>query len=145
MHDIGGLVWIVLVIVGVISTIVRSSRRSVAQRSLSTYQSPPQPQGPAPPRPADFARSELVTELENIIRQSQVAAQPAPPPTAPKPPPVAAPAPAPPPRPARVPTAAPRPLRAQKLFADRRSLVRAVIASEVLGKPLALRNEYRRY
>jgi hypothetical protein len=148
MHDIGGLLWIVLVIVGVVTSIVQSSRRSVSQRTVSRYQQAvPQPQRAAtPPQPAPEIRPEVIAELENIIRQSQQAPVRVPTPPSPaKPPPVPVPSPpaAPPPRP--MPSTPRRPAGAQKLFGDHSSLVRAVIAAEVLGKPLALRNEYPRY
>ncbi|MBV8375012.1 MAG: hypothetical protein JO302_05840 [Candidatus Eremiobacteraeota bacterium] len=147
MHDIGGLIWIVLVIVGVITSIVQSSRRSISQRTVSRYQTaaPPQPLT-ATSQPAAQIRPELIAELENIIRQSQQPARPGvPPPSPPKPPP-APPPPAPPPVPQpRAMPSAPPPRAARVFGGDRSSLVRAVIAAEVLGKPLALRNEYPRY
>jgi hypothetical protein len=143
VRDIGGLIWIVLVIVGVITSIVQSSRRSVSQRTVQGYRVlVQQPQRVASPAqaPAEI-RPELIAQLENIIRQSQPAARPAPPPSPPKPPPATPVA-----QPVRAAASAPlRPARTQALFGDRSSLVRAVIAAEVLGKPLALRNEYPRY
>jgi hypothetical protein len=140
MHDIGGLIWIVLVIIGVVTSISRSARRSVAQRTVTTYHTVPAPQRLAP---AAEVRPEVVAELENIIRQSQATPRPAPAPAAPPKPPPAANL---PPPPVRTMVSVPaRPSRAEKLFGDRSSVVRAVIAAEVLGKPLALRNEYSRY
>jgi hypothetical protein len=75
---------------------------------------------------------------------SQLTSMTAPPPAQPKPEP-AKPVPPPPPVPA---VPAPRHLvspppqsRSRGLFADRTDLARGIIAAEVLGKPLALRDE----
>lgn len=84
--------------------------------------------------------AELMRQFE---QQAQAAAQPAPPPPPPPKPPapakIAAPAQAPPQRPVAV----ERRPRSGGLLAlsDRSSLMRAIVAAEVLGKPLALRDE----
>jgi hypothetical protein len=142
MHEIGGLVWVVLVIIGVVSSIVQSSRRSAAQRSVQRPQAvvrqmPVAQNAPVrqQPQPQFAMREELASIISQMAAQSQPVQQPRPPP----PPPIA-----PAPRPAAAPVPTPV-ARTRKLFGDRTSLVRAVIASEVLGKPLALRDEYPRY
>ena len=128
MHDVGTFVWVVLVVIGVISSIVSNARRRV---SVS---------------PARAAQPQAV-------RPGAVSAQP----VAARPAPAAAAIPAPAVQVTRVPRpppprVAPQPelgleafsaarRRPPAFFAGRGTLVRAVIASELLGKPLALRDE----
>jgi hypothetical protein len=128
VHDVGTFVWVVLVVIGVISSIVSNARRRVSVSPAHAVQ----PQA---------------------VRTSAVSAQA----MAARPVPVSAPVPAPavqttqirrPPPPPRVAAqpelgleafqAARR--RAPRFFAGRGTLVRAVIAAELLGKPLALRD-----
>ncbi len=148
MHEIGGLVWVLLVIIGVVSSIVQSSRRSAAQRRVqppqtAARQMPVAQRPPIRPQPQFDMREELASIMAQMAAQSQ----PVQPPPKPPPPPVApTPVAAPPPPPIRPVPAVHSPVaRTEKLFGQRSSLVRAVIAAEVLGKPLALRDEYPQY
>ena len=127
MHDVGTFVWVVLVVIGVISSIVSNARRRVSVSPALAAQ--PQP-----------------------VRAGVVSAQA----TAVRPVPVSAPVPAPAVQATQVrrpppPRVAPQPelgleafqaarRRAPRFFAGRGTLVRAVIAAELLGKPLALRD-----
>ena len=135
MRDLGLLVWVVLLIVGVVGSM---SSRIRAQRSMQGSQAPVRQR----PRPQSAV----------TMRQPPQAIRPAPS----QPLQAVSPTPSPPPRPA--PAVQPRP-ESQKpmpgvpseprkarrmLFADRREIVRAVIAAEVLGKPRALSDEYWR-
>ncbi|MEO6834511.1 MAG: hypothetical protein ABI231_01200 [Candidatus Tumulicola sp.] len=147
MRDIGAILWVLIVIVGVVSSIVSNARKQAAT-AQPPQKLPPQPSRPQPPQPSRPQPPRAVT-----FGAPAAAPVPAPAATAP-----AAPlkarrvAPQPKPAPATAPdraeffpaheTAHPgRPPRG-RLFRDRRSLVRAVIAAEVLGKPHALRDEY---
>ncbi len=114
MRDLGTLVWVVLVFIGVVSSMVSTIRKQ-AQR-------PQRPPGrPQPPR-----------HLPSIPPPVPLP-QPAP---APKRPPAARPEPLP-----LHPAEEPRARRASP-FAGKAQLVRAVIAAEVLGKPRGLRDEH---
>lgn len=128
MRDIGGLVWIVFVLFAVVSSIVKSARRSrgvpaparstqlIAQfHQQAQVVTPPQPvaqpQPVAPPQPA----AQPIPPPPQIVRTPQ--------PPAPR---VVAPA---------------QPQQRPGFFAGRGALVRGIVAAEVLGKPLALRDE----
>lgn len=132
MRDIGGFIWIVFVLFAVISSIVKSARRSRgAPAAVNTQGNRPAATPARPPVMVQFHQ------------QAQPVMQPR---AVPQPPAQAAPQPVPPPpRPAQaVPrlVVPPQPeLRPKGFFADRDSLVRGIIAGEVLGKPLALRDE----
>jgi len=112
MRDIGILVWVVFLIVGVAGSIASSARKQLA----GTAPGPGPVRGPAP-------------RLAPPIQPPQSVQRPQPPPRVA---PVARPA-----------TAVhEEPVRAtRRFFADRQTIVRAVIAAEVLGKPRALRDE----
>ncbi|MBV8491511.1 MAG: hypothetical protein JO199_13370 [Candidatus Eremiobacteraeota bacterium] len=142
MRDIGGIVWILIVVIGVVSSIVNSARRAAAQRQAQ----PVRPQAATPPTAVAPGIPRRIDVVRATVSPAQAQQAPVP---KPQPAPVAAPPPVPPaPRVAASP--APRkPIVDQKagvplaaLFADRSSLVNAVIAAEVLGKPHALRDEY---
>jgi hypothetical protein len=136
MRDVGILVWVVLLIVGVIGSMISSLRRQ-AQGQLTQLQRPPLAQGP---RPAP-APEQLPPWLEGMLAQipapaTRVSARPAPP--QPKPvPPAPAPAPA-----VEHPHPQVEPAARRRFFPARRDVVRAVIAAEVLGKPRGLSDEY---
>jgi hypothetical protein len=159
MRDIGALVWIVLVIFGVVSSIAQSARRATKpQRGGARPPVPqpqPQPRPPVPPpaaapqrqvrvnvnvRPGVQVPAALATLMAQFERDAQIAAGQR---SVPPPEPVAAP----PARAVRPPAAMPPPhhepipARSVRLFADRATLVRGIVAAEVLGKPLALRDE----
>jgi hypothetical protein len=122
MRDIGTLVWVVLVFIGVIGSMVSSVRKQVQAQPGPRYRTlhrPPPPQFEAqapPPAPPPVPQSQA------IVRS---------PPTASR---VPAPAQA-------HPADEPHPAQRRRLFAHRNDLVRGIIAAEVLGKPRALRDE----
>ena len=125
MHDWGGLVWIVLVLIGVVSSISKNARKARQQR---------QRQAPAP-RPAPVRR------IADIVIT--------PPP--PVPAPVVAPAQArrEPERSVTIPSGAPvRPERPpvgtspiRGMFEGPATLVRAIVAAEVLGPPKSMQEQ----
>jgi hypothetical protein len=124
MRDVATLVWVVLLVIGVISSMVASVRRRMNALPPRGAQSAPPGVPPAQaPQPQAQLRQQVVAPP---MRQVPVRpSAPAPAPTAAAPPSVAARAPS-----------------RRRLFPGRRGLVSAVIAAEVLGKPRALRDEY---
>lgn len=128
MRDVGILVWVGLLIVGVVGSMVSSLRRQAQVR-------------PMPAKLPEWAR-----QIGATVPQ---AVPPPAPPAAPGP--RAAPARAPSPKRTPPPPSVQEPAhhlleephkRAPRLFGSRRELVRAVIAAEVLGKPRAFSDEY---
>jgi hypothetical protein len=172
MRDVGILIWVVFLIVGVVGSMVSSARRQVASRQAPRGQAPQGARATSFVAPvtkgdtASSARSALLRQLsesqpldsaqgdsgaarqrlvQTLLAQVQAPAA-APPPPAPAPPVPPRP---PPPRPAPVPRneppaapEAPKP-RPRSPFATGPELVRSVIAAEVLGKPRGLHDEYR--
>ncbi len=144
VRDIGILVWVVLLVVGVIGSMVSSLRKQAQS---------PQATARPPSTTAQTGAPEVLAALPPWAQQAVAQARasqaapvqplrpkpPAPPP-APKAPVRSA---APPPRVAT----APLPIRHQgaRLFADKPQIVRAVIAAEILGKPRAFSDEYHGY
>ena len=130
MHEIGVLIWIVLLFIGVIGSMISSVRRRMeaAQRQGPQAQAP-RPPAPQPPGPPAW--------LQRVTAQLQTAGVPPQAPPAPRP----RPTPPSPPKPPVIET----PRRAEggrsRIFATRSDIVRGVIAAEVLGKPKALRDE----
>jgi hypothetical protein len=125
MRDVGILVWVGLLVIGVIGSMVSSARRQAAGGAQA-----PRPQ--VPPAPGAAAQQRLVAALQ--ARVVAPASVPRPPQARPAPPrPVSA--------PRAEPPAAPAPHSA--FFGTGPELVRAVIAAEVLGKPRGLYDEYR--
>jgi hypothetical protein len=123
MRDVATLVWVVLLVIGVISSMVASVRRRM--NALPPRSAPSAPAGVPPaqaPQPQAQTRQQVVVQQ---MRQVPVR------PTAPAAPPTSAP-----------PSAGARAPSRRRLFPGRQGLVRAVIAAEVLGKPRALRDEY---
>jgi hypothetical protein len=127
MHDLGAIIWLAIVLIGVISSIRRNIKRSRAQ---SVQQQPPP--APAPPP------------------RSVLAGFAMPPVDAPPPPrPVSTPRPVSPPKPAApqpvFPVIEPRvpvgtsPIRG--MFGGGATLVRAIVAAEVLGPPKAFQEQ----
>jgi hypothetical protein len=161
LSDLLPLAWFGIVIIGVISSIVKSARRQAAKTSPARQ---PEvrvtgvPQGLhaqfaanaaqlAPPATAPAPRAAVPLPVR---RPAPAPARPAPvvpdaPQTVPDytPPPTSyVPAPldsAPPPHAMFVQQ---RPVRAARLFGTPHAVLRSIIASEVLGKPRALRDEY---
>lgn len=127
MREVGTLVWVVLLVIGVIGSMVSSVRRQAAAGAQA-----PRPQ--APPATAAAAQQRLVQALQ--ARAQAPASSSRPPPPRPTPP-----------RPASAPhgepPAAAHKARQRSFFGSRPELVRAVIAAEVLGKPRGLHDEYR--
>jgi hypothetical protein len=128
MRDVGTLVWVALLVIGVISSMVSSARRQVAAAKA--------PRRPGPPSPAATPQQRLMQALQARVQATAA------PPRAPQPRPA-------PPRPVSAPRSEPptaptvyRPRR-RALFETGPDLVRAVIAAEVLGKPRGLHDEYR--
>lgn len=131
MHDLGGLVWIIIVAIAVISSMRRNVQRARAARYAQT-QKMQQVQPPPPP---------VAAPLQPAV---QIAPAPPPPPpvfAAPPPvlPPVIAPPAPPPAQPATFPIAAPvgtSPIRG--MFGGSATVVRAIVASQVLGPPISM-------
>lgn len=138
MRDVGILIWVVLLIVGVVGSMISSLRRQtqvpVPRQAPQRRQAPPEQQ----------AVSSIPTWIDrlSVASASPVVPQPVPQPapSVPKPRPVAR-----VPAPARAviqhPPSHPVLSARRRLFGTKREIVRAVIASEVLGKPLAFRDE----
>ena len=135
MRDVGILIWVVFLVVGVLGSMVSSLRKAAQTQG----QARPVRPGPAPARPAPQVQAGLPDWARQVI-----ATLPQPPAPRPRP----APPPPPPPKPA--PKLAPLPehaglphqTRRRHFFGGRNELVRAVIAAEVLGKPRAFNDEY---
>jgi len=124
MREVGTLVWVVLIIVGVVGSMISSVRRQLrAQQSPAPaarqyqrtpppgQQSRPAPLAPPPGRPVPPPRPQPATPVETTPQED--------------------------------PRGAPAASR-RRLFPQKDELVRAVIAAEVLGKPRALSDEYLR-
>jgi hypothetical protein len=166
MHsNIGALIWVALVIFGVVSSIIRSARRGQQQqqqprqqpshqpqrrstqpRAVREFMPPPSaaPQRPVPAPAATPLPPWLAAALSTVAEPERPKATPAPvtpPPVVPRAvtPPPAAPL---PPQRTTIPTH-PRPEAGvlRGLFEDRNSLIRAIVAAEVLGPPIALREQ----
>jgi hypothetical protein len=137
MHDIGAIVWIILVLIGVFSSLRRSARR-VALRGQAPAAPPPQPP------PASVVRSfaasagmALPPVIPPPVPVPPVAVRPA----APRPvaaPPAAA-APTPPVHPEMGRPIGTSPIRG--MFEGPATLVRAIVAAEVLGPPKSMQEQ----
>jgi hypothetical protein len=130
MRDIGAIVWVILVVVGVISSIVSNARKQAAgaRPPQAPRQPPPQMPRPQVPRPSE--------QRPSPASQPAVSVASAPAPSRPKARPVRPP----PPEVPAFPETHPQVHRRRRLLGDRASIVRGVIAAEILGKPLALRD-----
>jgi hypothetical protein len=160
MHDLGGLIWVIIVLIAVFSSI----RKNVQQARKTMQQQRPamQQQGPAPPvhRPAPQPASQppappTPTPLQRAFEMSPVTMSPvAPPAPTPAPAPRAvAPIPAPASATAPIPPLPHDPFHTSSIqrrsssgllggiFEDKNSILRAVVAAEVLGKPKALQEQ----
>jgi hypothetical protein len=134
MRDLGILVWVVFLIVGVVGSMVSSARRQMAAGAeAKPTPLPPQWKPAQRPPQATIVRSNVILSgVEGPVPQPRAAPlRPAP----------RAPAPAPPREPSTPHEA--RRARARPIFGTGPELVRAVIAAEVLGKPRGLNDEYR--
>jgi len=138
MRDVGILVWVGFLVIGVIGSMVSSARRQAAAGAQGR-----RPQ--VPPATAAAAQQRLVQALQARAQAQVQAPASSPRPAQPRP---APPRPA-PPRPAPAPRSEPAPAppahtaRQRSFFGSGPELVRAVIAAEVLGKPRGLNDEYR--
>jgi hypothetical protein len=156
LSDLLPLAWFGIVIIGVISSIVKSARRQAAKASPAqapAVQVAGVPQGLhaqfaanaasiAPPAAVRTAPP----PVRRPVRPAQAAPQPAvvaetvpdytPPATSYVPAPLDS---APPPHATFIQR---RPVRAARLFGTPHAVLRSIVASEVLGKPRALRDEY---
>jgi hypothetical protein len=139
MRDIGILVWVALLFIGVVGSMISSLRRQTQVQAPQLPPEPPLPRGPVPSWMKD-----LVVQAPSAFPSPPHAAAPAPPPVrvVARPTPVARPVE--PPHEAVAGHPAMR-LRARKVFGAKRGVVRAVIAAEVLGKPRGLSDEYFRH
>jgi hypothetical protein len=125
VRDIGAIVWVLLVIVGVVSSIVSNARKQMANSGVPPRDRPVSgpplqatrrpatpvrqaPAAPLRPQPAVARQTTVTPERPDVLHGLE--------------------------------RAHPGPRLIARLFHDRRSLVRAVVAAEVLGKPLALRD-----
>jgi hypothetical protein len=129
MRDIGILVWFVLLFVGVIGSMVsriRSQRRMETQPKQTPQRLQPRR---AQPQPVPTMQPPLQSPKPAALRSPS--GPPSSPPAQGAPDTVLGVAPA-------------RRNAVRRLFGDRRDLVRAVIAAEVLGKPRGLGDEYPR-
>ena len=134
MHDIGALIWVIVVVIGVISSIVKNVKQNSAK---------------AQPRPI-APRSAPVSVLESAPT-AEVAQPPLPAPIRRKAPPLGTQA------PAASPLLGGLTLPASfhldyvpgrrstgfigGMFKDKRAFVRAIVAAEVLGKPKAMQEQ----
>jgi len=159
MHDItsniGGLIWFAIVIIGVVSSVVKSARKRTAQSDQGAAQRPAQApivrvSGVPSGLHAQFAATATPVATPMPVRPRPQVRDAAPPQSAP----ASAYAPLPdftPPTTSYVPApldSAPpphvmeirnRPVRAARLFGSQHAILRSIVASEVLGKPRALR------
>jgi hypothetical protein len=137
MRDTFLLLWVGFLVVGVIGSIVSSIRKQTQQGQAARKpprRIPTQWQAPAAQMPP-------AQMTEWVQRVTAPIAPPQPPRAAPR---AVVPKPAPPAQALELPhdfPAARHPARPH-LFRDRKTIVQAVIAAEVLGKPRALRDEY---
>ena len=133
MRDVGILVWVGFLVIGVIGSMVSSARRQAAAGAQGR-----RPQ--VPPATAAAAQQRLVQALQARAQAQVQAPASSPRPSQPRPAPPR-PAPAPRSEPAAAPPA--HTARQRSFFGSGPELVRAVIAAEVLGKPRGLNDEYR--
>ena len=118
MRDVGILVWVAFLIVGIVGSMV-SSLRKQAQQAQQAQQAP----RPAVAVPPEWLPPESAARPQTVSKPWPAAAMPAP--EAP-----------------HAETGARARHGRHRLFAGRQAWVRAVIAAEVLGKPRGLSDEY---
>jgi hypothetical protein len=125
VRDVGILIWVVLVIVGVVGSMISSVRKQA------------QAQGPGPAAPPG-RRAKPPTVLRQVARAAPVPAPPSPQPAVKR-------APGPP----RETPAAHAPdepqVRRHRFFTSKRDIVHGIVAAEVFGKPRGLHDEHLLY
>lgn len=128
LHDLGTLIWAIVVVIAVISSVVRSAKRTIeratpAQRPFVQAPPPPAPVAPVqavrPPAPPVVQSAPRVVTIRRAAPAIDPTPEPAPLPV------VAVPAEVPP--------------RRSWIFGKRGPLVQGIIALEVLGPPRSLR------
>ena len=140
MREIGVLVWVVFIVIGVVANIASAARK---QSQANAGKAPSRAAPPPQPVQMQQAGQTPAQVLAQRWAANWPAAAPAPRPQTPQAAPVRQATPVRKPAPAAQavrPHETARPRR-RGLFADKPSVVRAVIAAEVLGKPRALRDE----
>ncbi len=130
MRDLGTLVWVILVVIGVISSIVQNVRKAAAaqerlRRPPLILEPPVAPVSPAPPAPPAAPVPRAPAQLAPVRRT------PAPVPLAAVAEPLAVPSP---------PAHGTSELRG--MFGKKKNLVQAIVAAEVLGPPRGLQEQY---
>jgi hypothetical protein len=124
VRDVGILVWVGLLIIGVIGSMISSLRRQIqaqAEREQRSRSGRP----PSAAQPARFRLEPAPKRLAptEVPRAPSVPARPVP-------------------QPAELPSATHVTRVKHPIFAGRGELVRGVIAAEILGKPRGLSDEY---
>jgi hypothetical protein len=120
--DLGSLIWTLVVVIGVVSSIIRSARKRIAA----------QPKVPAQPAQAPVRRGVQLLKQDDVVAPAIVPRAPTP---------VATPAvPAPPPAPVQ-PSSGRSPAFRGMFVGRGKALVSAIIAAEVLGPPKALQEQ----
>jgi hypothetical protein len=151
VREVGLLVWVVLLIVGVTGSIASSIRKAGAAKRPGGTPQRPGGLGPGTPPPRADTVRDLVSAIQAQARaqaQAQAAPQAVRQPLS---------RPAVPPKPRAVPSSSERqvqqqqqtswpeairhPSAARRLFAGRGDAVRGIIAAEILGSPRGLRDE----
>ena len=131
MREIGVVIWVVLLIVGVIGSMTSTLRK---QRQAQATQRPARPRPPLPVALQRLAPQAALAEPAGAAPSRAMPSRAVPP----SPSRAAAAA-------SHAPEPAAKPERiGRRLFGNRGDLVRAVIAAEVLGKPRGLSDEYLR-
>jgi hypothetical protein len=157
LSDLLPLAWFGLIIIGVISSVVKSAKRQAANNAspgqIPAVQVTGVPQGLHAQFAANAARvaQPAAVAVPLAVRRPLPASRPAPPPPAPAPvtvpdyaaPPTSyVPAPLDSTPPPHAMSVTKRPVRAARLFGSSHAVLRSIVAAEVLGKPRALRDEY---
>jgi hypothetical protein len=155
VHEIGVVVWAVVVIAGVVSSIVQSARKRAALNGTPGTASPASAERLAEMRRLAQTIAVRVDPAGKVVSPVRPAGTAPRQPGAPRPiasnvaapvvsaPDLSAPAATSPSQAPGWPTGTQRPAHRaiERLYRNRHALADAIVAAEVLGKPLALRNE----
>ena len=135
MHNLGLIVWLIIVAFGVISSIRKNAQRAQARRAVAPQpvmsQSAPSPVPAPAPRPPVAMAAFAMPPVDAPQPPPRPVASPVPKP-APKPPPL-------PFTPLHEPLIRTSPIRG--MFGGSATLVRAIVAAEVLGPPKAFQEQ----